>query len=356
MPPEYAAVAETLANSASTLVLVDAIDLAGAAAALELARTLRATLALSEPDDIACRQEQGLFTVSSDEAAKRCDRLVLLGSFSANASSNEGLRRLMEAPGVKRIVHLDTGNSAGFADLQTKVTIERIAIGDLALVDTLGALKVLLSGGILDTSNPNAIVASEIAGAFENAAYGVLAYGAGALSRYAMFAAMALADSLAKTHRWSLVPISSAPGQSEMTRMSLSLTGLPPPISFARERPRHDHETFAPKALVAGSDVDTAVWISASRRPRPDWLSGVKVVAVDATPEADIAIGVAGVDYGAILEPGEVSGFVSIAPGKSDGSTPSAAHALAALTDAVAAALGRAPSHKLYERSAGAVT
>lgn len=358
LPPEYAAVADALVNSSSTLVLVDAIDLAGAAAAVELAITLRATLALSHPDDIACRQEQGLFTVSSDEAAKRCDRLVLLGTFSADARADEGLGRLLTAPGLERIVHLDTGASPdGFSGHETRAVIERVALKDAGLIDTLGALKVTLAGGNLSTAHPAAVIAREIAGAFENARYGVIAYEAGALSRYAMFAAMALADSLSKAHRWALVPVAGAPGQSELTRMSLSLTGLPPPVSFARSRPVHDHDTLHPRTLVADGDVETVVWVSASRRPRPDWLTGVTLVAVDANEAAEAAhhipIGVAGVDYGAILEPGEVSGFVSIAPDAGASTKRSAAEALIDLAAAVDARTSRDPAEKRYDRTAG---
>lgn len=361
LPPDQAAVVETLAQSASTLVLVDAIDLAGAAAALELSRTLRATLALAEPDDIASRQEQGLFTATAAEAARRTDRLVLLGSFSATARSDEGLRRLMGAPALERIVHLDTGSAADFANLQARLEIERVALKDLTLVDTLGALKVSLAGGILNSAHPAAVLAREISSAFENARYGVMAYQPGAVSRYVMFAAMALADSLSKTDRWVLVPISNPPGQSEMTRMALSLTGLPPPVSFARARPWHDHASLNPKRLLADGDIDTVVWISASRRPRPDWLAGAKLVAIDAnepgTAAHHVAIGRAGVDYAAIMEPAEHAGFVSRTPGETSAPGPSnqtAARALADLADALAARMGGPAAARLYDRNAGA--
>ena len=129
-----------------------------------------------------------------------------------------------------------------------------------------------------------------------------------------------------------------------MIRMATSLTGLPPPMAFRCGRAHHDHATLDPRRLVAEGDVDAIVWVSASTRTRPEWLSGsAPLIAVDANAPGNaahhIAIGTAGVDYPAIIEPPELSGYTALS-GAGGVTRLSAADALNSLKDAASEALG----------------
>lgn len=322
MAEQLQAIAETLSASRSPMVVVDAIDLAAAAAAIDLARATSAVLVHAEPDDIAVTQEQGLFLTTLSEAAKRADSIIALGNMDDSDDINRAIKTLRTGDKPRTAFHLDTGpnSPAGLSNTA------RQAVTDCSLIDILGALKATAAGHPINTASQAASLAEKVRAHMDDATYGVFVFQVGHLSRCSLFAAMALADELSKTTRWTLLPIGCPPGQAELTRMALSLTGRPPPLTFRSCHVHHDHTTLQPDALIADGDVDTIIWISASQRPRPHWLSTVKsVIAIDAHPEGSPApntihhlpIGISGRDYPAILAPTDLGGFIALHPSDS---------------------------------------
>ncbi|MEO1544969.1 MAG: hypothetical protein AAFR75_13250, partial [Pseudomonadota bacterium] len=189
---------------------------------------------------------------------------------------------------------------------------------------------------------------------FQNAAYGIMVHETGQLDRHALLSAMALADELSKTMRWSLLPIGRTAGQSELTRMAQATTGLPPPLDFRICRGQHDHASLDAKQRITDGDDDLLIWISSSTNPRPDWLNGAAtLITIDAndTGKADhhIKAGIAGVDHPAIIDPTEISGFIALTPDLREATAsrpPSVASILTTLTHEIRAALP--PGHPTY--------
>ncbi|MEL7047754.1 MAG: hypothetical protein AAFO75_02140 [Pseudomonadota bacterium] len=338
MTPELQAIAAKVAASQSTLVVVDAIDLAAAEAALSFARSCSAIVAHAEPDDIEVLQNQGYFTTSPSEAALRGDVVLVVGALSDNAISDEGFNRILNKPDLKAVVHLDTGDSPAIKTPIAKP--ERIAVSADELPDVLGTVTAMMADRPVNGETAIAAKAAHLRETLENATYGIMAHETGRLPRYSLFAAMALADELSKTTRWSLLPVGRASGQSELIRMTQATSGLPPPLQFNACRGHHDSATLDPQALTEDGDVQTLVWISASTSPRPAWLrKAPTLIAIDANPKADadhhITTGVAGVDYTALLDPSELSAFIALKPSGETRDDLALAPLLATLTEHV---------------------
>lgn len=365
-----ASTAAELTNAKSLLIVVDAIDLKGAAAVTELARATSAILTHARPDDIAAIQTQGLFTITAAEAVQHADALVIVGSVSEPQTADEGLRRLLGSEHVKSRLHLDTGPAtAPIAD-----NLTRIALPETALSDVLGALKAKISGAPVTAGNPATVIAEKVAPHLDTASYTVFAFPTGGLDRYALYALMALADTINAEKRAGLTNLFAPPGQSELTRMATSLTGLPPPLDFRSCRGLHDPLILAPATLIADGDIDLVVYISAANQERPAWLSDAQRLVTIAPSEASegsvrhIPVGVAGVEHPALLEPTELASCIFVgskaagdeaaasSPGTGgDGSAdslPSAADVITALTQTIYDARGsEAPATTVLGRA-----
>lgn len=331
------------------MIVVDAIDLAGATAALDLARATSALIVHAEPDDLEALQNQGYFTTSPSEAALRGDRIVVLGGISEVAASDEAFRRIIAKPGIETILHLDTGG-VQLASCTTH-QIQRIELTTTELIDTLGTATATASGTLAVSDTPAARHARLLTSFAEGTAYGIMCHETGHLDRHALLAAMALANELASTTRWSLLPIGRRAGQSELIRMAQASTGLPPPLDFRVCRPRHDHVTIDPQQRIADGDVDQVIWISASKTTPPAWVrAAAALITIDASGQIDgtnhIHVGVAGVDFPALIDPAEMSGTIALQPSDGPTSTPTMATVLETLTQQIRAALpADHPSH-----------
>ena len=157
-----------------------------------------------------------------------------------------------------------------------------------------------------------------------------------------------LVEDLSVTTRWTALPLGTPAGQSELIRMSLALTRLPPPLSFAKAIAQHDPWLYGAANIMKRGESDLVVWVSASERPLPDWIGKAPRIAVISSHRqplrgatVQIETGIAGVDHAAIIEPSELGAFAAIHPAKQS-SRPSAASVLRAMTSQFAAKEARA--------------
>lgn len=81
-PTAVATIAKMLGASRNPLILVDAIDLAGAVTAVELARAAEATLDHAEPSNVRLMQDQGWLATTPGEAVLRGDTILFVGPLS----------------------------------------------------------------------------------------------------------------------------------------------------------------------------------------------------------------------------------------------------------------------------------
>jgi len=339
------AAAEAIAKSRRPLIVIDHIDLAGAAACVELAKASNATLAHAHPDVTAQLQQQGIVTTTPGEAALRGDLVVCIGPFDTTADTDEGFRRLIGSDRKPPVIHLapSTGTSPPAAEISTHPQHE--------LDELLTTLTAISKGAAVEDGAPLASKSNELLARLKNAAYGIIAIQPQSIPASTMFAAMELVDALSKTTRFSFLFVGTQPGQQELQRMSLSLTGLPPPVAFSQRRrtPLHVPLPADVSARIAQDGHDLLVRVSSDTGARPDWVmqASVPKLLIDAgePPQAasdgsihHVRIGRPGIDHPAILAPQELTGFASCAPEQTPPATapPSAADVLADLAARIA--------------------
>lgn len=339
-------IAKRLQQSAQPAIVVDAIDLAGAAEAVHLARAAGALLDHGAPDTIALFQEQEWLGTTPGEAALRADAVLLVGPLDHGYANAETLRRLLSAGPAKRSVA--TMNSAGVAQeiLSLMTGGPSIQAPDgLGLLEAIGAVRATVEGRPTTLAGSDKEQIANFAAWMANAKYGVAIFARGAITELEGHALTGLIDDLSETTRWTALAFDSGPGQGELQRMTLGLTGLPQPIAFSRTQGGHvvhDPYRFAIRNMLSRQECDFVLWVSASERPLPEWLLTAPNLAAISAAQSPLAgvttqvdIGVAGVEYDAVLEASELGAFVGFKPEGISNGRPSAAHTLREIREAL---------------------
>ncbi len=331
-------IARSLGASRQPVIVVDAIDLAGAAAAVELARGAAAVLDHAEPTNVRLMQDQGWIGTTQGEAVLRADAVLLTGPLSPGLANDEAFRKLTERPG-RALYYI--GPQATAPSLQQLTVIDT---GNAPAFETIGVLRALVAGRKV-TANASLVGYAE---KLKAAKYGIAAFSSGTLDELTGMALAGLVEDLSATTRWTALPLGTSSGQSELIRMSLALTRLPPPLSFAKAIAQHDPWLYGAANIVKRGESDLVVWVAASERPLPDWVTKAPRVAVISSHRqplrgvsVQIETGVAGVDHAAIIEPAELGAFAAITPAKQS-SRPSAAAVLRDISSQFAAKEARA--------------
>lgn len=314
-PAAVAAIAKLLGASRNPLILVDAIDLAGAAAAVELARVTGATLDHAEPTNVRLMQQQGWLGTTPGEAGLRADAVLWVAPLAGSLANDEACRKL--AANRPDRAHYYVGPSATAPDIPGLILIDS---GNAPVFETIGLLRALVAGRKIPLPS-EAIRAS--AEKLKSAKYGIAAFASGALDDLTGMSVAGLVEDLSVTTRWSALPLGMAAGQGELIRMALALTRLPPPLSFAKPVAAHDPWLYGSANVLQRGEADAVLWVASSERPLPDSLARVsRVAAISAhrQPLRGIALqietGIAGVDHAAIIEPSELGAFTALTPAK----------------------------------------
>lgn len=315
------AIANGLNAAHNPLIVVDAMDLAGAGEALELARSVGATLDHSAPDNIALLQEQGWLGTTPGEAVLRADAVLLVGPLPEHIATDEALRRLCDSDKPRTFRYIGSEAPPGaIANLVDK-GLAGTDVGNISLTALIGALRAHVVGNAFHADDATRTAVTTLGDWLKAAQYGVAVFATGALSDLEGHALLGLIDDLSLTTRWNGLPLAIPAGQNELQRMSASLTGLPTPVALQGSRPVHDRWRHGAQNIITRGECDVVLWLSASDQPIPGWLAGFDTLfAVSAHREAvagvkaQVEIGVAGVDYAAILEPAEIGAFAAITP------------------------------------------
>jgi formylmethanofuran dehydrogenase subunit B len=258
-----AATAQALAKARRPLILVDAIDLAGAAAAVELGLATGAVLAHREPMGVTPFQQSRFLGTTPGEAHLRADTVLFVGDGADAAAAAAGLGGLTHPGETRKVLHLRSGNA-----------------GPERLVAILGALRALAAGRPVSPDDALAGWLRPIAEELKQARYGV-AIAAPDCPGLALESLFGLVDELSARHRFTVLALGRPPGQWELLRVCLAMAGLPPPLDLAGPRLRSDAFLFAPDDLVARGGVDAALWLSTRPgAPPPGWLAGIPVAAL----------------------------------------------------------------------------
>jgi formylmethanofuran dehydrogenase subunit B len=333
-----AAIAKALSASRQPLIVIEAIDLAGAAAAVELARAAGSVLDHAEPTNVRLMQDQGWIGTTQGEAVLRADAVLLTGPLAPGLAHDEAFRKLTDRPG-RALYYI--GPAAAAPNLPGLTVIDT---GNAAALESIGVLRALVAGRPVKAEAAMAAHAEKL----KAAKYGIAAFSTGALDDLTGMALAGLVEELSATTRWTALPLGTPAGQSELIRMCLGLTRLPPPLSFARAVAQHDPWLYGATNILKRGESDLVVWIAASERPMPEWtMRAPRVVAISSHRQPlrgvglQVETGVPGVDHAAILEPAELGAFAALTPA-TQSTRPTAAAVLRAITSEVAAKETRA--------------
>lgn len=332
------AVAKALGASSQPLIVVESIDLAGAAAAVEVARAAGGVLDHAEPTNVRLMQDQGWIGTTQGEAVLRADVVLLTAPLAPGLANDEAFRKLTERPGRTLFYIGPRGSAPSLPGLTV------IDTGNAAPLETIGILRALVAGRPVN-ADADLVARAE---ALKAAKYGIAAFSTGALDDLTGMAIAGLVEDLSVTTRWTALPLGTPAGQSELIRMCLGLTRLPPPVSFAKSVAQHDPWLFGASKMIKRGEGDVMLWIATSERPVPDWAmkaGRVVVLSSHRQPLRGVAIqietGVPGVDHAAILEPAELGAFAALAPA-TQSTRPTAAAVLLAISSELTAKETRA--------------
>lgn len=340
---DSSAAVDLITESRNPTLIIDAIDLAGAAAAVNLAKVANMRLDHAAQEHLTPLQELGFLGTMPGEAGLRADMVLWIGATSHLIETDEAARRLLfdqnnlsESKKTPR-KHLCIA-APGQSPAESR--IKQIPLGDRPVLDTLGLLRARVKAQptALDTSTQDDI--DGVVAELKSAKYGVAVFAAGRLSFLEQTNLMALIDDLSSETRWTLLPMDQPVGQAELARMTLALTGLITPLAFLNGRARHDGYFYGAEQSIARGETDLVIWLSSSTSAIPTQFLGapntIAITAHDTAPsgvDTHIRIGIPGVDHSAILEPAELACAVAITPSQTNSAHPTAADVLYAIAE-----------------------
>ncbi len=323
-------------------LVIDAVDVAGAVAAVNLAKAANIRLDHAVPSHLAPLQEVGFISTMPGEALERSDVVLWVGPATEALKTDETARRLLD----DKISVGDNANqkrkhlcltASSEHPLDDRITT--LNFGDRPLIETLGLLRARVNGRPIAVNEDAITQIGAAIEALKSAKYGVAVFCAGKLSFLEQTNLMGLVDDLSSETRWSLLPTNLPPGQAELSRITLALTGLTVPLAFHKGRAQHDAYLHGISETLARGETDLIIWVSSSQRAIPPYLlSRAKTIAITAhntTPAnvaAHVRIGIAGVDHAAVLEAPELGSLVSVTPIEANSNHPPAAEVLNTLS------------------------
>jgi formylmethanofuran dehydrogenase subunit B len=305
-----AAAARLLDESRQPLIAGLGTDIAGARAAISLARRIGAAVDHMNADallrDLDVMREAGVMLTTPNETRLRADTLLLVGPSLIEAWS-ELPRHLFGATGVpddhggtdRRIFWLCPGRHAG---VPGNIAIFGRDAGELpallaslrARVNDRPAGKAGISVGVLD----------ELAGALKTARFGVAVWSATELDALAIEMLCGIVNDLNATTRFSGLPLAPADNAVGVLQVCGWMTGFPMRTGFGRSYPDHDPWQYQAARLVGSGEADCVLWISAYRVAAPQWRGDPPTIALapaDAkfptSPRVHIAVGAPGRDH-----------------------------------------------------------
>lgn len=325
--------AKMLADASAPLVVAGALDLASAAAAASLAQRCGATLDHACESGLAPQQEQGTLGTAPGEAAVRADLVVVCGPVTERLSKDTAFSRLRTAGAKSRLVAfgIEAGDSLGHSGC------EAVTLGQAGLAEQVGVLIALAQGKPVALDAACRDAANEFVQRLKQAKYGAFVFAPDVIGDMAQFALMSLSNTLSAETRWSVLPLGRPAGQGELIRMTQAVCGLPPPLSFAAARPRHDRLLFRAPVAIARRDADALVWLSAADEPPPEWLDGPPLIAISASSDAllkatvQIEVAAAVRDYEALVEEPSTGAITAQGATAPSNSLPRASDVIAAV-------------------------
>ena len=309
-----AAAAALLRASRCAVVAGLGTDVAGAEAAIELARLVGGAFdhmhGAAMLADLDVMREGGWLVTSGSLARAFADVLVFvgpgLGAAWAYLLGGDG----PEAPPPlnpdrpRQVIRLCPGREGASAVPAGQTIASRPA--DLPVV--LAALRARVAGRPVGGLKRLDQQLAGLAGTLRGAQYGVAVWSAAALDPLAIEMLCGLVDDLNATTRFAGLPWAAADNAAGVAQAAAWRTGFPLRVGFGRGAPEHDPWRFDAARMVEAGEADAAVWIAACSPAAPPWRRPVPTVALvaegtrfAAPPAVAITVGRPGVDHDAML-------------------------------------------------------
>ena len=208
---------------------------------------------------------------SVSEAVRLSDRLLAIGSLEGSARAS--VDAIADAVRIR-------ASSEAILDLgQT---------GQQSALVTLGLLRALANERRIDVDEALRARLRAMLDIMSSATYGVAIWRAGDLDALAMEQLFGLLDDLSKGRRWVGCELVE-PGEAELRRVCIALTGQAPPSAFGEQAV--NAAILDPVRLLRNGDCDLAVAVTSFAFDWPEWVraSGNCAIIEDGPDDAAIA-------------------------------------------------------------------
>lgn len=312
-----AAAAEILRASRHAVIAGLGTDIAGAEAAIELARQIGGAFdhkhAAAALHNLDVMREAGWIVSSMQQARALADLVLLVGpGLTRSWQVLAGRMRLDAAPPLapdqsRRVIRLCPGRESASPALRD-AGVETIGFTPDDLPILLGVVRAQLAGRRTGNLGRQAKPIAELADAVRNARYGVAVWSASHLDPLCVETLCGLIDDRNTRTRFAGVPLPPEDNAAGVIQAAGWRTGFPVRIGFGRGKPEHDTWRFDASRMVESGEADAAVWISACSPEAPSWNRRIPLVALAAegtnfatAPEVVITVGRPGVDHDAVI-------------------------------------------------------
>jgi formylmethanofuran dehydrogenase subunit B len=305
--------AKLLAASRRPLIAGLGTDVAGARAAIALAKRTDAVIDHMNSEalfrDLDVMRSSGVMLTTPLEAQLRADTLLLVGPELGEMPelpqrAFERARPTRTDIGVeRRIFWLCPGRPAANPRFGgTTAEIVGKERGDLpALVATL---RARIAGRPTGRASVSSSTLDRVATALKAARFGVAIWSAIALDALTIEMLCGMVDDLNATTRFSGLSLCPADNAIGVLQTCGWTTGLPMRTGFGRGFPEHDPWLFNSRRVVESGETDCVIWISAYRAAAPEWREAPPTIALTGrsasfavSPHVHIEVGRPGVDH-----------------------------------------------------------
>jgi len=342
-----AAAAKILGASRCPVIAGLGSDIAGAEAAMALARRLGGAFDHMEGAaalrDLEVMREAGWIVVSPAEARALADLVLLVGP-GATGPFIERLR-LDAPPGLapahkRRVIRLCPGRESAPPHL-SEAAVETIGTAAEDLPVMLGMLRARIAGRPLGPLKRQTRLLSGCAEALRAARCGVAVWSAAQLDALTIEMLCGLIDELNAKTRFAGLPLPPDDNAAGVIQSAGWLTGFPIRTGFGRGKPEHDPWRFDAARMVESGEADAALWISACSPQAPAWRRRMPLVVLvaegarfAAPPDVAFTVGRPGVDHDAVVFDAH-RGALAAKPASAPRSAPSVAEILERIANAL---------------------
>jgi formylmethanofuran dehydrogenase subunit B len=338
-----AAAAQLLARSGQPLFAGLGADIDGARAAIALAERVRGVIEHMHSGalmrDLDCLRETGVMLTTPGEARVRADVLLLVGDalWETWPALNERLLRPPAKPNgaevARRILWLAPEADARIPGFDGDIEIVAAGHGT-TLASNLAALRARAKGRPVAQAQIPLPTLDALATALRGARFGVAVWTAARLGALELEMLNGLVRDLNDTTRFSTLPLAQPDNAAGVLAACGWMTGFPMRTGFGADGPLHDPWRFEAERLVASSETDCALWISAFGAPPPTWRGALNFIALCEPgtrfvkePNVLIRVGCPGVNHDGVTYSSDTGTLVA-STASTPGEAPSVAQAI----------------------------